>query len=86
MNQTKKILNIAIAISIVLCSISLFIYSLKFSPLNAQNSAPPPQSYKVVGLNFAGLDRGYGRVVIYGYDPTKPVGQQIRILANEIPR
>ena len=62
MELTKKILNVSIAISMVLLSISVFIYSVKD---NKANAAPQMTSD---GFVVAGVAVGE-RTVVIGYNP-----------------
>lgn len=81
MERTKRILNIAIAISIVLCSMSIFIYSI--SPAKASTSAQnSAEGYIPVGIevNNAG---GPDIIQVIGYNKDLPEGQKIKILARQ---
>ena len=73
MDKTKKIINVAVGISIVLCSFSLFIFSIKENTANAQTLAP--NTFQVVGV----LNAGVGIYDVIGFNPktgeTKIVGK-----------
>ena len=71
MEQAKKILNIAIAFSIMLCSLSIFIYSLKGTSVNAK----PMGNYSPVGIVTDG-----GVIAVIGYNATNG---DIKILAQK---
>jgi len=63
MDKTKKILNIATGISIVICSISLFIFSIQGNTAHAQ--IPTPNGFQVVGV----LNGGVGVYDVIGFNP-----------------
>ena len=64
METTKKILNVAIAISIVLLSLSVFIYSVK----DNKAIAAPQMTSDGDGFVVAGVAVGE-RTVVIGYNP-----------------
>lgn len=64
MDLTKKILNVAIAFSIVVLSISIFIYSIR----DSKAIAAPEMSvdgYAIAGASISAA----GDIVIMGYNP-----------------
>jgi hypothetical protein len=74
MERSKKILNIAIAISIVLCSLSLFLYSVNSNKAIAQpltvNNAPvvTPDGYTVIDVLYMTSSNGYNYIKVLGYN------------------
>ena len=74
MDQTKKILNVAIAFSIVILSLSVFIYSIRDSKAIAKPEADK-DGYVVAGTAFGRINnsmvstqykQGY---LVLGYNP-----------------
>ena len=72
MDTTKKILNISLALGLVLCSLSLFIFSIKSNTAGAQQRMPPrpggpggPGGYIVAGI----VSSGVNHYDIIGYNP-----------------
>ena len=63
MDLTKKILNVSIAISIVLLSLSVFIYSIRDSKAIAK-PIPDPEGYTPVGVMRKAND---GTLWVVGY-------------------
>jgi|SaaInlLV_10m_DNA_2_1039722.scaffolds.fasta_scaffold64973_1 hypothetical protein len=71
-NKSKTILNISIALSIVLCSLSLFLYSCQINPAKAATEATiTDDGYEAVGvfIDRAGNAQGNEMAVI-GYNST----------------
>ena len=62
MDKAKKLLNISIGISLVLCSFSLLIFSTRNNIAKAQNVSQG--NYVVVGL----LNEGIGKYCVIGYN------------------
>ncbi|MCX6320231.1 MAG: hypothetical protein NTX93_00275 [Bacteroidia bacterium] len=81
MERTKRILNISIAISIVLCSLSIFIYSLKNNTANAQ-PVVPADVYKAIDVLYSTSSAGYEDIIVIGYNEQT---KNIKILAT-LPR
>ena len=62
MRNSKMFFNISVAISILLCSLSLFIYSCQSKPENKIND----DGYKIAGV----VDCNGSNVRVIGYNPT----------------
>jgi hypothetical protein len=62
MEKTKFFLNVAIGISIIICSFSLLIFSIKGNTANAQSASR--NDYQAVGVLGAGIDK----YVVVGYN------------------
>lgn len=84
MDTTKKLLNISIAVSIVLCSLSLFIYCIKCEPLKAANTKAETGDYIPVGIL---IDKPFSDetfCTVIGYNGNVPWGEKkIVVLASE---
>lgn len=65
MDATKKILNISLALGFVLCSLSLFIFSLKSFTANAKPRNGKQGDYEVAGIISSGINSWE----ILGYNP-----------------
>lgn len=84
MERTKKFLNISIAISIILCSLSIFIFSIGNAYANPTTSKLPVETdeYTPVGIHVSNF--GSGDIVsVIGYNKTKVQGQKIKILSTQ---
>jgi len=73
MNQAKNILRVSAAISILLCSVSLFIFSIKGNTATAQ--IRPANDFQAIGV----LGAGIGKYVVVGYNPKTGV---TKIISN----
>ena len=68
MEKTKKFLNVCIGLAVVLCSISLLIFSARQNTAKAQVGATLPNGVIVAGVVMKGAGFGAYYYVI-GYNP-----------------
>ncbi len=82
MEKTRKILNISIALSIVLCSLSIFIYSLNYKTATAKPvNTMLDNDYKLAGIVDDGPHSDGTFVKVIGYNETSG---EIKVMAQGI--